>query len=490
MMKDERGIIMKDIIIIGGGAIGTSIARELSKYKLDILLLEKNTEVCQETTKANSAIIHGGYDAEPGSLKAKLNVEGTAMFEELSKDLEFTYKNIGSLVLAFDEEDKLMLEELYNRGVENDVPGMEIIDGSSAREIEPLVSEDVIAALHCKSAGIVDPFNYSYAMMENAIDNGAQLQTEEEVIDLEEDKDGIRVKTNKGEYQARFVINASGLNSDRLANMAGDFDFKLIPTKGIYRLLRKDPKFNLGKVLFQTPTKKGKGVLVTSTYEGNTMVGPTSEMIKEIKEAIPQDESLQTLDRLSKKSIPTLDLGKTIRIFQGIRAKPDTGDFMIYPSKNMKGVVHVGGIESPGLSSAPAIALYVKEILEDIGLKLEVKEDFNPYRKRIPRVAQLPKEEKEALVEKDPKYGERICRCETVSEAEVVEAIKRGAVTRDGVKRRVRAGMGFCQGNYCAPKVRALLARELGIDEEDIKKEMHGDELVQKYAEKLGENSK
>ena len=481
---------MKDIIIIGGGAVGTSIARELSKYKLDILLLEKNTEVCQETTKANSAIVHGGYDAKPGSLKAELNVKGTAMFEDLSKDLEFTYKNIGSLVLAFDEEDKLMLDKLYNRGIENKVPGMEIIDGEAARELEPLVSEKIVGALHCKSAGIVDPFNYTYAMMENAIDNGADLETEKEVIGLEKDKDRIRVKTSDGEYEAKFVINASGLNSDKIANMAGDFDFKLMPTKGVYRLLRKDPKFNLGKVLFQTPTKKGKGVLVTSTYEGNTMVGPTSEMIKEITEPIAQEESLETLDRLSKKSLPTLDLKKTIRIFQGIRAKPDTGDFMIYPSKNMEGVVHAGGIESPGLSAAPAIALYVKEILGEIGLKLEEKEDFNPYRKRIPRVAKLTKEEKERLIEEDPKYGERVCRCESVSEAEVVEAIKRGAVTRDGVKRRVRAGMGFCQGNFCGPKVKALLTRELHIDEEDIKEEIHGEQLVKKYADKLRVKSK
>ena len=476
---------MKDIIIVGGGAIGTSIARELSKYKLDILLLEKNNDVCQETTKANSAIIHGGYDAEPGSLKARLNVEGTAMFQALSEDLEFVYKRIGSLVIAFNEEDKLMLDKLYHRGCKNGVLGMEIIDGDRVRELEPLVSERVIAALYCKSAGIVDPFNYTYAMMENARDNGVSLQTEREVVGLEKYDDHILVKTNDGDYKTKYLINAAGLNSDKLANMAGDFDFKLIPTKGIYRLLRKDPKFNLGKVLFQTPTKKGKGVLVTSTYEGNTMVGPTSEMIKELVDPIPQEESLETLDKLAKRSIPSLDLKKTIRIFVGIRAKPDTRDFMIYSSKNMQGVVHAGGIESPGLSSAPAIAVYIKELLEEAGLKLEAKEDFNPYRKRIPRVARLPKEEQGQLIEEDDKYGQRVCRCETVSEAEVVQAIERGAVTVDGVKRRVRAGMGFCQGNYCRPKVSELLARELDIDEDQIKEEMHGPELVAKYTDEV-----
>lgn len=472
---------MENIIIIGGGAIGTSIARELSRYELDVTLLEKNTEVCQETTKANSAIIHGGYDAKPGSLKAKLNVEGTAMFKSLSQELEFDYKNIGSMVLAFSEEDILILEDLYNRGIENKVYDIEMISGDKAREMEALISKDVVAALYCSSAGVVDPFNYTYAMMENAIDNGVKLETEREVIDLEKREDYISVKTNKGEYRGKFVINAAGLNSDKVANMAGDFDFKIIPTKGVYRLLRKDVTFNLEKVLFQTPTKKGKGVLVTSTYEGNTMVGPTSEMIKNLYDTPTEEESLETIDKLGKRSVTELDLKKTIRIFTGIRAKPDTGDFMIYPSGNMKGVVHVGGIESPGLSSAPAIAIYVKDILKDMGLNLKEKENFNPKRNRIPRLARLDKAKKEELVDNNPDFAEKICKCEIVSEAEILEAIKRGAVTVDGVKRRCRAGMGFCQGNRCRPKVKKLLSRELKIGEDEIKEELHGFELVEKY---------
>lgn len=474
---------MEDIIIIGGGCVGTSIARELSRYKLDVLLLEKNTEVCQETTKANSAIIHGGYDAEPGTLKAKLNVEGNRMYKDLSEELEFEYKEIGTMVLGFTEEDMEILEELYNRGIQNKVEGMEIIDGDKAREIEPLISEEVVGALHCKNAGIVDPFNYTYAMMENAMDNEAKLETESEVLSLEEKEDHILVKTNRGDYKAKYVINAAGLNSDKVARMAGDEDFKIIPTRGIYRLLGKDMNFNLGKILFQTPTKKGKGVLVTPTYEGNTMVGPTSEMIKDLLEMKTEEESLETLDRLGKRSIPSLNLKKTIRLFTGIRAKPDTGDFCIYPSKNMDGVVHVGGIESPGLSSAPAIALYVKDILENIGLELEKNPNFKGSRKRIPRVAKLPEEERENLVEEEPKYAEKVCLCETVSEKEIVQAIHRGARTTDGVKRRVRAGMGFCQGRRCREKVKGLLARELDIEEEDIKEETHGSELVEEYIE-------
>lgn len=472
---------MKDIIIIGGGAVGTSIARELSKYKLDILLLEKNTEVCQETTKANSAIIHGGYDTEPGTLKAKLNVEGTDMFQTLSEDLEFDYKNIGSMVLAFNNEDKLILDDLYKRGIKNKAKGVEIINGTKARELEPLISDDVVGALYCKSAGIVDPFNYTYAMMENAIDNGVVLKTDTELLSLEEKDDHILAKTNNGDYRGRFVINAAGLNSDKVANMGGDFQFKILPTKGVYRLLRKDEKFKLGKVLFQTPNELGKGVLVTSTYEGNTMLGPTSEMIKNLYDTPTEEESLETLDALGKRSVKELDLDKTIRIFTGIRAKPNTGDFMIFPSDNMKGLIHVGGIESPGLSSAPAIANYVRDILKDQGLELSPKEDFNPKRKRIPRVAKLAKDKKENLLEENPLFGDRVCRCEIVSEGEILQAIARGAVTVDGVKRRTRAGMGFCQGNYCGAKVRKILARELKINENEIKEELHGSKLIEKY---------
>lgn len=398
---------MRDIIIIGGGAIGASIARELSRYKLDILLLEKNTEPCQETTKANSAIIHGGYDAQPGTLKAKLNVEGRAMYSELAKELEFTYKIIGSMVLAFNKEDKKILEELYLRGRENKVKDLEIIDGDRARKIEPFISKNVISALFCSNVGIVDPFNYTYAMMENARDNGVELKVETEVIGLKKEDKSIKVRTNNGDYKGKFIINAAGLNSDKLSNMAGDFDFTILPTKGVYRILQKDKNFELEKVLFQTPSEKGKGVLVTPTYEANTMVGPTSEMIKELADPPAEEESLRVIDKLGRKSVTSLDIEKTIRTFTGIRAKADNGDFCIYPSKRMEGVVHVGGIESPGLSAAPAIAIYVKEILEDIGLELKAKDNFNPYRKKIPRLAKLEKERREELIEKDPKYGKK-----------------------------------------------------------------------------------
>lgn len=477
---------MFDILIIGGGITGASIARELSKYDLKIGLIEKNPEICQETTKANSAIIHGGYDAKPGTLKAKLNVKGNRMMEKLSKELDFTYKEIGSLVLAFNDEDEMVLEELYKRGIENGVGGLKIISGSKVLELEPKVSKEVKSALYCEEAGIVDPFNFNYGMMENAIENGVKLFTDTEALDIYSFGSGISVKTNNGIFNSRIVINSGGLFSDKIANMAGDKDFKILPTKGVYRLLAKGSLEELNKVLFQTPTKLGKGVLVTPTYEGNTMLGPTSELIGEEKD-IEETKSLKVIDELSKKSIPDLDLSKTIRVFTGIRAKPDTGDFMIYPSKNLKGMIHVGGIESPGLTSAPAIAEYVRDIVEELDIvELRKKVDFNPERKGIVRVNHLSKDKKSELIKKDEKYGNIICRCEQVSEGEILESIHRpaGAVTVDGVKKRVRAGMGFCQGNYCRPKVTEILQRELGISEHELKEERSGTDIIEKYFRK------
>lgn len=476
---------IKDVIIIGGGAVGTSIARYLSKYELDILLLEKNNEICQETTKANSAIVHGGYDTIPGTLKAKLNVLGAEMYPALSEELDFNYQNIGSLVLAFNDKDMNILEELYERGVKNKVKGLEIIDGNKARELDPLVSDKVTAALYCSSAGIVDPFNYTYAMMENAIENGVNLITNSEVIGLTEGSGYMIVNTKSRDYKSNVVINAAGLQSDKIANLAGDFDFKIIPTKGVYRLLRKDPSYKLKKVLFQTPFEGGKGVLVTPTYEGNTMVGPTSELIGYKEDTPTEEESLKTIDKFAKRSVSSLDLNKTIRVFTGIRAKPNTGDFMIYPSNNMKGLVHVGGIESPGLSAAPAIAKYVIDIVSELNLiELKEKPSYKKERKGIPRVARLSPEVKKALIEKNEDYNIKICRCENVSKAEVLEAIKRGAKTVDSIKRRVRAGMGMCQGTYCGPKVREILAEELSVPVDDIPTETHGDELVRQYMKK------
>lgn len=465
---------MHDIIIIGAGITGVSIARELSKYKGDILLLEKNLEACQETTKANSAIAHGGYDCKPGTLKAKLNVWGLDLLKDLSEEVGFTFKQTGSMVLAFDDGEIIELEDLLEKGRKNGVKNLRIIDKEEILEIEPRVSPKVVKALYCPQAGVVDPFNYCYGQLENAIENGVSFIAECKVTAIKKKDNAIEIETTKGTFLTRYLINAGGLYSDRIAAMAKDYDFKILPTKGSYKLLDKVKGQELGTVLFQTPTEKGKGVLVTPTYDGNLMVGPTSERVDDPEDTRADKKSYEILEALGRKSVEDIDFSKTIRVFTGVRAKPDTGDFMIYPSKHIKGLIHAGGIESPGLVSAPAIAKYIVELLEKEGANLVKKEDFNPIRRPIKRINAMSLEERQEAIKANPAYGRIICRCETVSEAEIVDAIRRpgGAVTVDGVKRRVRAGMGRCQGGFCGPRVIEIIARELGIDPVDVRKEL------------------
>lgn len=480
---------MYDVVIIGAGIVGASIARELSKYKAKVLILDKNVEVCQETTKANSAIAHGGFDCIPGSLKAKMNVRGNHLMDQLSKELGFDYNKIGSLVLAFDDKEIKTLEELYDRGIKNGVKKLEIIDKERVIKIEPKVSDQVVKALYCPESGVIDPFNFCYGMIENALENGVDLRTETEVLSFEALEDKILVKTNQDTFETKYLVNAAGLYSDKFAKMAGDNDFDIIPTKGVYRLLDKTKADFIHTVLFQTPSEKGKGVLVTATYDGNTMMGPTSERINFVEDTTTESESLSVVDSLGRKSVPDLNLAKTIRVFTGVRAKPSTGDFMIYSSNHVKGLVHAAGIESPGLVSAPAIAEYVADLLKAQGLSLEKNEKFNPIRKAFKRISILSKEDKIKAIAEDPNYGKVICRCETVSEAEIIDAIRRpaGARTIDGVKRRVRAGMGRCQGGFCSPRVLEILARELKIDPTEVKKELSGSEIINRHLKEVTE---
>lgn len=471
-----KGVIMFDIVIIGAGIVGCSIARKLARYHGKIALLEKNIEVGMETTKANSAIVHAGYDCKVGSLKAKLNVQGNAMFPALSKELGFAFRNIGSLVLAFGAEEDVLVQELYERGIKNGVPKLSILTGEQARKIEPKLSEEVTSALYAKTAGVVDPFNFCFAMAENAVQNGVELFTQTEVQSLAQKEDYFVIYTNQGEFKSRFVINAAGLYSANISRLTGENDYDIVPTMGVYRLLSKNPKDMIETVLFQVPTEKGKGVLVTSTYAGNTMVGPTTEKISKDFGTSTQADSLAQIDDLAKKSVPSLNYKATIRIFSGVRAKPTTGEFMIYPSKTMQGFIHVGGIESPGLTSAPAIAEYVAELLQAQGFALQAKPDFVPSRKPIAKKWSFD-------IHVQDSTEEYICLCERITETEIVDAIYRpaGARTIEGIKRRVRAGMGPCQGKRCRPKVAQILARELNINVEDIPKDISGEEIVARF---------
>ena len=474
------GVTMYDVTIIGAGVVGASIARELSRYKLKTLVLEKNIEVCQGTTKANSAIVHGGYDAHEGSLKAKLNVWGNKLYSQLTEELEVSFDRIGSLVVAFNEEELKELEVLYKRGIKNQVEGLELVDGDRARELEPNLSKEVIGALYCSSAGIVCPFNMTFALIENAIENNVELKTSEKVESIEKLDEGFKIRTSNSEYKTKYIVNAAGLYSDKIANLIGDNEFEILPRKGEYRILDRNAGDSVTKVIFQAPTKVGKGILVAPTVHGNVIVGPTADNVDSVEDTRTSSSGIEKVDELSRKSIPNLPLNQSIRVFAGVRASSNKKDFVIYPSKNAKGFINVGGIDSPGLASSPAIAKYVAKLLNEQGLELEENPSFNPKRKAILGFEHMSLEEKKEILKQNSKYSKIICRCESITEGEIIEAIKRpaGARTLDGVKRRVRPGSGRCQGGFCAPRVMEILSRELNIPIEELVKENHGSTLV------------
>lgn len=485
---------MFDVAIIGAGIAGSAVARQLSRYDLKIVVLEKGVEVCQGTTKANSAIVHGGFDAKEGTLKAKLNVLGCKMYPSICKELSVEYKNNGSLVLAFNENDMKHIHELYERGIKNGAKDIEIINGEKVKEIEPNVNDDVVGALWCKSSGIVCPFNLNIALMENAITNGVKLRLESEVLDIKKIEDNcFEIKTKKEIIKSKYIINAAGVYSDKINNLIGGNEFYIIPRKGEYKVLDKSEGYKASHTLFTCPTEKGKGVLVTKTVHGNLLVGPNAKVVE--KDDITTSKSgLKEIMDGGRKSIPNIDFSKTITSFAGVRATPNTGDFMIFKSKVAKGFINVAGIESPGLASAPAIALYVEDLLKEVmyedNKKLELNKSFNPIRLKNKAFMEMSIEEQKEILSKDERYKTIICRCENITEGEIVDAINRpcGAKTVDGVKRRVRPGMGRCQGGFCGPKVVEILARELNITPQEVLKDYENSKmLVGKAKEVRGE---
>lgn len=485
---------MFDVAIIGAGIAGSAVARQLSRYDLKIVVLEKGVEVCQGTTKANSAIVHGGFDAKEGTLKAKLNVLGCKMYPSICKELSVEYKNNGSLVLAFNENDMKHIHELYERGLKNGAKDIEIINGEKVKEIEPNVNEDVVGALWCKSSGIVCPFNLNIALMENAITNGVKLRLESEVLDIKKIEDNcFEIKTKKEIIKSKYIINAAGVYSDKINNLIGGNEFYIIPRKGEYKVLDKSEGYKASHTLFTCPTEKGKGVLVTKTVHGNLLVGPNAKVVE--KDDITTSKSgLKEIMDGGRKSIANIDFSKTITSFAGVRATPNTGDFMIFKSKVAKGFINVAGIESPGLASAPAIALYVEDLLKEVmyedNKKLELNKSFNPIRLKNKAFMEMSLEEQKEILNKDERYKTIICRCENITEGEIVDAINRpcGAKTVDGVKRRVRPGMGRCQGGFCGPKVVEILARELNITPQEVLKDYENSKmLVGKAKEARGE---
>lgn len=473
---------MTDIVIIGAGVTGSSIARELSKYKLDVLVIDKASDVCEGTSKANSGIVHAGYDAKPGTLKAKLNVQGNLMMEELSKELDFPFKRNGSMVLCFEEEGKAALQELYDKGIKNGVKNLQILTGDEARELEPQLSDSVIAALYAPMGGVVCPFNLTIALAENAAVNGVNFKLGTEVKGIEKKQDSYLVKTDRGDFETRVVVNAAGVYADRFHNMVSEEKIHIIARKGEYCLMDKMVGSLVSRTIFQLPTKYGKGVLVTPTVHGNLLVGPTAVDVEDYEGTNTTSEGLAELLSRGAMSVKSLPTRSVITSFAGLRAHEEKGDFIIGMVKDAPGFFDAAGIESPGLTCAPAIGPYLAEkILEYI--PADKKPDFISTRKGIPSMALASSEEKKKLIEENPLYANVVCRCELVTEGEIIDSIRRplGATTVDGVKRRTRAGMGRCQAGFCSPKTVEILARELGKDIGEITKNDLGSEFLTGY---------
>ncbi len=464
---------MKDVIIIGGGVVGCSVARELSRFAADILLLERGNDVSVGTSKANSGIVHGGYDAKPGTLKAKFNVAGNAMFDALARELDFPFKRNGSMVLCFDKADIGKLFELKEQGVKNGVQGLYVLEGYEAvKAMEPYVSESVVAALVVPNGGIVSPYEMTIAYAENAATNGVEFRFGSEVTAIDRIDGGLQVTCADGfTAQAKYVVNAAGVDADVINNMISPDKMHITARKGDYELLDKTCGYMASHTLFQMPTKMGKGVLVTPTCHGNILVGPTATDVTDKDDVATTPEELASAFDRALLTMPSLNRRNIITQFSGLRAHLDTDDFVIGESAAVKGLYNVAGIESPGLSSAPAIAVHVAE---EIAQKLSLGKNANfvAERKGIPHFATLSDEERQKLVAENPLYGRIVCRCETVTEGEIVEAIRRkpGAVDMDGVKRRTRQGMGRCQAGFCTPRVMEILSRELGVPMTEVTK--------------------
>lgn len=462
-----------DVAIIGAGVIGTYIARELSRYRLNTVIIEKENDIADGTTKANSAIVHAGYDAKIGSLKAKTNVLGNQLYEELCRELDVPFKRIGSLVVAFSNEEMETLEELLEQGNKNGVPDLKILHKEELREMEPNLSEDVIAALYAPTAGVVGPFELAVALAENAADNGVEILLNSPVTSIDKKDDGYNIIAGTHNIDAKYVINCAGLYADEINNMVNKPYFEIIPNRGQYHLFDKSTGNFVNKIVFQCPTKVGKGVLVLPTVHGNILIGPTAENTEDKEAHETTGEGFAFLREKAEKVVKDFPYYKVITSFSGLRAKTATGDFIIEEVKESKGFINVAAIDSPGLSAAPAIGNMVVDILMETAGGIEENKNFNPKRKAFKPFSELSMEEKKQLIDKDPRYGRIICRCEQITEGEIVDVVNRraGASTLDAVKRRARAGMGRCQGGFCGPRVMEIIARELNMDIADIVKD-------------------
>lgn len=468
-----------DVVIVGAGVTGCAIARELSKYDLSIMVVEKEEDVCSGTSKANSGIVHAGFDPEPGSMMAKMNIRGAELIRRLHTELDFAYLENGALVLCFDEADIGKLRALYERGVKNGVQGLRILTGDEARALEPAIAENVVAALHAPTAGVVCPFGMTIAFAENAADNGAEFRFLTEITGIEKNDGGYILTANGEQFAAKCVVNAAGVYADDMHNFVSAEKIAITPRRGEYLLMDKEVGGLVGSTIFQLPGKAGKGVLVTRTVHGNLLIGPNANDIED-KEGV--DTTQAGMDEVRQKallSIPKAPFNKMITSFAGLRAHGNTGDFIIGEAQDAPGFFDAAAIESPGLTAAPAIGEYVASLIAE-KLGATEKEHFIAERKGIPEVAKLPPKERAELIAKRPEYGRIVCRCENISEGEIIDSIERtlGAKSMDGVKRRVRQGMGRCQAGFCTPGTIDLIAKHLGVSKDEVCKNRPGSEFI------------
>ena len=459
-----------DLVIIGAGVSGTYIARELSKYDLKILILDKDNDIANETTAANSGIIHAGYDPKPGTAMAKFNAPSNKMFDKVCEELDVPFERCGSLVIGFDDNDQKTIEDLYQRGLKNGVPDLKILNRDEVLEMEPNINPEVKHGLYAPTAGVINSWELAIALAENAIDNGTDLRLETKVEYIKKEEDTYKIITDKGNYTTKYVVNCAGVFADEIHNMVSEPSYSIRPRKGNYYVVDNTVKDLVNHIIFQAPTENGKGVLITPTVDGNFLIGPDSKFLDDKLNNATEADNLEFIKKSGFRACPTIPFDKVIRSFAGLRAASNQSDFIVEEAQDAKGFIDIGGFESPGLSSIPAVAEYVVNIIEKRNNGLNKKDNYNPRRRKVVRFSHLSPEERSSLIKNDPAYANVICRCETVTEAEIVDCIHRNAGARSvkAVKKRVRAGAGRCQGGFCGPKVVEILSRELGKDWTEI----------------------
>ncbi len=468
---------MYDVAVIGAGVVGANILRALSAYTLSLALLEKENDVGTGASRANSAIVHAGYDPKPGTKMARLNVQGSRMMEPLCRELSVPYKRNGAMVLAFDEDDARTVRALYQRGLDNGVEPLELLSPAEALALEPNLNPHITLALRAPGSAIISPWELAVACCDNAVQNGADFFPNSPVTSLEPIEGGWRIGTPSRTLTARFVVNCAGVYADRVNELAGGGGFAILPSKGEYYVFDKSQNQVVGHTIFQCPSAVGKGVLISPTVHGNLIVGPDASDVTDRDDTSTEAERLAFVRATAARSCDKVNYRESIRTFAGVRANCTEPDFIIELSR--PGFVNAAGIRSPGLSASPAIALEVLSILENAGLRLEKKPDYCPTREKT-FFQTLPEAEKQALIARDPHFGRVVCRCESITEGEILQALASPTCppSLDAVKRRCNAGLGRCQGGFCGPRVCELIARTRGLDPTAVLKDLAGSYIL------------